>query len=48
MWGLLIFVLLVFGTVVGLWWRVNRRGTTGSLDVNAKQLAERRKDWGPR
>jgi hypothetical protein len=48
MWALLAVVVVGFGVVVGLWWRVNRRGTAGSLDVNAKYLAERRTDWGPR
>jgi hypothetical protein len=48
MWGLLVFLLVGFGVVVGLWWRANRGGAIGTLDINAKQQAERRKDWGPR
>jgi hypothetical protein len=46
--GVLLFLLVVLLVPIGLWWRVNRGGTRGSLDVNAKQLVERRRNWGPR
>jgi hypothetical protein len=48
MWDLGLPLLVGFCVVVGLWWRANRGGTMGTLDVNAKQLAERRKHWGRR
>jgi hypothetical protein len=47
MWGWLL-IPLVFLVVVGLWWRANRGRGVGNLDVNAKNLAERRQHWGPR
>jgi hypothetical protein len=47
MWGVLVSLVVGFSIVLVLWWRANSGGTTGSLDVNAKQLAERRKHWGP-